>query len=278
MRSRMARNDNKNVSICIYCGSSNLTREHLYGKWSRRYSLLKTDRVRHIIGRPASDQSINSSQVYTITSDKPGSKRSKQIKIVCRSCNGGFLKKIVDDAIPVIRPMIHGYWGNPDIDNLKKLSNWMIMFTISNEYLDPSTVVIPQEERYRFRKENSSNENWMIAIGNCIPMDGSEPSVHRSMYYENDKGENEYFQITVAAFGNIIFTTLYASITSYNDLELKNYFKDTVKNMGFSLISPFEDDRLIRPHRSHFEHDVHSIMDEFSMRLQAYQHRVARQI
>lgn len=85
------------VRSCVFCGAtSNLTREHVLPDWLTQVGLDLTP-SEHQFGRLNRVPRQWSSRPFTTT-----------VKMVCATCNGGWLSALEGAAKPVLAPLIHG--------------------------------------------------------------------------------------------------------------------------------------------------------------------------
>ncbi|MEZ5695338.1 MAG: hypothetical protein R3E18_02575 [Sphingomonadaceae bacterium] len=75
------------------------------------------------------------------------------------------MKRILDEALPYLKKLTEGEWVAIGEAERIAVSNWLILFSMSWEFADVSTQVIPKNERERFRVEGLPTERWTIGIG-----------------------------------------------------------------------------------------------------------------
>lgn len=172
----------KNPHVCLFCGGSPLTEEHVYGKWLRRE--IPKNEPNHKRLRVIQHTSRADFKVKT----QGGDGRTLKLKIACKTCNTGWMKDFQDEAIGVIKPMALG--KSLVLDGPKQLiiANWATMVTMTAEYADRSTVSISQAERTFFYKNKFPPDTFRVWIGR-LPVGLWKPArVHIPMsILEQDK-------------------------------------------------------------------------------------------
>lgn len=198
--------------LCVYCGKPGVTKEHFWGRWSRRHALTKHDRVHHELA--SWEDPYNEASAITIKRGmmtRPGAPRSQSLWIACRDCNGGWMKHIVDNAIPIMTRLSFGYWGRLSDDDRCTIANWATLFTMSYEFVDFRTVCVSQAERELFRSAGRPSKQWKIAIGFGEPNIDADRVTHRALALSAEyKMADPNSQITVWFFGKLIIVTMYS--------------------------------------------------------------------
>lgn len=144
--------------------------------------------------------------------NRPGMPRSQTLKIACADCNNGWMKLIVDDAIPILKLIGAGSWWDLSERECNILSSWLTLFTMTYEFADRSTVAVSTSERAAFRLLRSPSSHWHIAIGIAALTPGQDPTFHRCLALSPDViwSGNRKSQITALAFGTMLAVTHYA--------------------------------------------------------------------
>ncbi|MBG6116212.1 hypothetical protein IWY39_000016 [Sphingobium sp. JAI105] len=197
--------------------------------------------------------------------DRPGNIRSLTLKIACKKCNNGWMKGIVDESIPLLKPLTSGYWGSISLESQYILAKWIALFTMSFEYADRDTVCVSQRERDDFRRTGILSENWDIAIGYVEGAPGVEPTFHRGiqLWGQPDWNGHRLGQITAFVFGKMI------AVASYSEFTHQFSFEDYATRLGLVTIWPIKSGSSIKkPFRIHCDDSVYQIIEEFSALLE----------
>jgi len=149
----------KSSRSCIFCGSRDITREHIWPDWLKRHvTRLSTHR-------------LHSTSRYTghgyehEQSKRPGDPRAWRLRVTCRKCNGGWINHIDDDAKEVILPLKDGKWGCFLQAERLVLARWATRFTMVFEFAHPATIVATQAEREHFRDHKIPPQGWTVYLG-----------------------------------------------------------------------------------------------------------------
>lgn len=244
--------------FCIYCGKEGVTKEHVWGRWSRKHAPGTHPNFPHIVDRylnfdPNGEKSSRKGHL-----NRPGSTRSQTMKIACKVCNNGWMKANVDAAIPILTRMNYGYWGKISNLETQALVRWIAQFAMSFEFADRETVMIPQAVRSHFAETTQLAGHWIIAIGNAEPTDGSDPIYHRALgIMEGDKITGPA-QITAFMFGKLFCLAIYSSFQTPPDV------LRAVSDMKLCSIYPFSDKNIEKPYWRHSEITVPIVVDAIS--------------
>jgi hypothetical protein len=244
-------------NLCVYCGRAGVTKEHFWGAWSRKYAFVKNSRSEHTI-----DRFLNGDLNIVELSKKghlqrPGSNRSQTMKIACRECNGGWMKSNLDSAIPILKRLHDGYWGHVTEPEAAILVRWIAQFTMSYEFADRETVMIPQAIRTEFAMRNSLSGHWVAAIGIATPATGSEPVHHRAISLRHPDGREEPMQVTVLMFGRLIAMSVYSAFPTPNTVFT------AISEMSLAIIHP-PGSVVLRPSWGHNEETVPLVVQAVS--------------
>jgi hypothetical protein len=155
------------VTRCIFWEPSRshvpLDMEHVFGEWVKMHVRSPQNRHRiseEEIGRPGTRNNVK-------TTLRTGEPLLSKLKIVCKTCNSGWLSRIQNAAKPHLINLIEGRQAVLRADAQKTLAAWCTMVTMTSEYLthDSTTAAISQEERDWFRETQTPPKHWKIWIG-----------------------------------------------------------------------------------------------------------------
>ena len=190
---------------CVYCGKRETTKEHFWGKWSRRHAPRKFDRTSHSLVRFVDGTRDGRTLEFEGALNRPGSPRSQSLRIACADCNNGWMSNTVKAAEPILTRMGYGYWGTVTAEEATALARWIAQFTMSQEFSDRETVCIPQHVRSDFAKGVELNSDWLIAIGYAFSGARTEPVHHRAFRLTSeDSMAAAMIQCSVFLFGKLI--------------------------------------------------------------------------
>jgi len=246
---------------CVYCGLPGVTKEHIWGAWSRKHAPAKFPRNEHILERYHDFDIRGAKSSRKGHLDRPGTTRSQTMKIACGQCNSGWMKANVDAAIPTLTRMNYGYWGKITDYEAATLTRWIAQFSMSFEFADRDTVMIPQSVRTEFSKTNQLTGNWVIAIGVAMPVTGKEPAFHRALGLTHTDGETEPVQVTAFMFGMLL------AVSFYSHFPTPSPVFSAISDMKLSVIFPLPSNGVVRPTWRHSEETVPIVVDAITAAL-----------
>jgi hypothetical protein len=153
MRSQQPRR--KRISTCIFCPSPPDTKEHAWEKWALRRVHAPDDQI-VLHGHVEGDAVFVPSQ------------KAIRIKCLCRLCNEGWLKGVIDAAIPLASPMLNDI-ALPiiDIPQQRALSAWALSRAMVWEFVCASNrpIFYSPRERANLKDSRAIPKNTFVWIG-----------------------------------------------------------------------------------------------------------------
>lgn len=149
---------------CIFCGSDDkLTSEHIFGEWTKRY-LPKTHNKHEFQDTRVPLPGVHE---YSEPKIRAGDPILSQVRVVCGSCNSGWMSGLQSRAIPVLTPLFDGRFWHLDANVQTTIAAWAAMATMTSEFLarDPQKIVVSQSERVWLKDNLTAPSNWRIWIG-----------------------------------------------------------------------------------------------------------------
>ena len=140
---------------CIFCGSTPLTREHLWPDWLRRELAIK-------IGF---DHRLQQEEDGFSTRDDAWSAPpfNQQVKAVCAQCNNGWMADIESTAKPILDPLVRGRGRRLHRRLQRTLATWAFLKACVFDELHPAERAVPSEHRrYLYEhKEPPADGVWI---------------------------------------------------------------------------------------------------------------------
>lgn len=130
---------------CIFCGGRPVTREHVFGDWLRRLAGLDEPALAsQAMHRPGSVPEV-------IEFSAPPLARTA--RVVCASCNNGWMSAIETRAANVLTPMLQGRAKQLTGDDCASLARWAFKtsYVVDAAGLGSSSQ-FPSRERHEFRR------------------------------------------------------------------------------------------------------------------------------
>lgn len=144
--------------ICIYCGSTGLSKEHLYADWLKNY-----------IPRELSEHKVQVTVAFPHTSQSEITRRTgdphvRKLRRVCLSCNQGWMSDLQQSAKPHLVPILSGDSTTLNRKGQKIVSAWAAMTAMTAEYLKKEHVAVSQADRDHLRTHGVPPKSWRIWI------------------------------------------------------------------------------------------------------------------
>ena len=136
----MAPNRSRNLARqCVFCGSADLTREHVLPDWLTEIGLDPEPSIHHVgpLNRRPREWSA---RPFATT-----------VKMVCASCNNGWLSQLEGAAKPVIAPLIRGEGRRLPFEDQALIAAWtcktaLVSLLVSSEEARSSGYGVPPTE------------------------------------------------------------------------------------------------------------------------------------
>ncbi|WP_147385817.1 hypothetical protein [Oleomonas cavernae] len=156
----------KSPKKCIFCNVNNAgTKEHFYSDWMSK--LFEKNENPYNYSRKAV---INPD--HTVVSDettrKQGHLYRKRFRIVCGKCNGGWMKKFEDDAIPFLSKLILGESIIINKEQMAIIARWATLKTIVSEHDAGSDPITPLGDRIALMESGEIPKYYQIYLANHI--------------------------------------------------------------------------------------------------------------
>jgi hypothetical protein len=98
------------------------------------------------------------------TKERPGSTKSVKLRVVCETCNNGWMSTIDNEAKSVLSFLILGQPAIVTLNSAKLIARWACMKMMVAEHSQPLDVCTPQYERDHLRNNREPPPNWKIWI------------------------------------------------------------------------------------------------------------------
>jgi hypothetical protein len=147
---------------CIFCGGSKMTKEHIWPRWLHK--VLVTDEVVDVavVTRPRTVAGRDFTEIRHLK--RKGSRLTRQMRRVCRSCNGGWMSRLQMAAQPVVESLVRGQGITLLPEGQATLAAWIAMTAMVGEYTDPESVGATETERHGLMTTGRPPASWRIWI------------------------------------------------------------------------------------------------------------------
>ncbi len=155
------------ITKCIFCGSPNLTREHVFSRWTHKF-LEPRQKARALghIGRQYPDPSRSHAEIVKL----PGQVRDWKVTCVCGgthlTCNNGWMRRIEDSARPILIPLINGDDTRVYPQDQAIIAAWAVLKAIVGEYDGRYVTNVHYKQRkYLMDHGLPPEKGWGVWIG-----------------------------------------------------------------------------------------------------------------
>lgn len=156
---------------CLFCLNPANSKEHVWANWLRAY--VPRTQINHIETLVELDVT-GEEQVTPIR--KSGDPRSRKLKIVCTTCNNGWMSQVQDKAKPYLVRLIAGEKCELPRQARSALARWAALFVTVQEQIHPDLASISAEDREWIRTRPTAPHNWSVWMGRFIDPDGHSRS------------------------------------------------------------------------------------------------------
>jgi hypothetical protein len=165
--------------FCIFCGGPGLTGEHIWADWLRNYI------PRQMESYTKSSTSFHPTYTKRKVKKEPGDPHSRKVKIVCTTCNSGWMSKIQEQVKPILIPLINGEPTTLDRTAQSAVSAWVCMAMMAANLVEPDkSVILATEHQWPYSKRTVPL-NWAIWIGDFHRQNWKGHMVHNVMALSN---------------------------------------------------------------------------------------------
>lgn len=148
--------------FCIFCGKPGLSKEHIFAEWLHPY-LPKTEEVNH------TSRTVVMQMKHDETHERlrSGEGHSGTVRVVCKSCNNGWMSALQVQVKPLLLPMVLGEPVRLFTKHQTILAAWIAMFVMVVEHRvgDSRVVAVSPRERLDFMTTKQTPKSWKIWIG-----------------------------------------------------------------------------------------------------------------
>jgi hypothetical protein len=141
----------KTAGKCIFCGGGGLTKEHVWSAW-----------LHHLL--PSAPYHFRAGRQKPI---RQGSAKTIKLRVVCRSCNNGWMSRLDENVKPILTPLVCGQALVIDSQSQAILAAWVAMKVMIIEFDEPSVVLSSQVHRTKLMNSLEVPDGWQIWLGHC---------------------------------------------------------------------------------------------------------------
>lgn len=169
---------------CAFCGSPDLTREHVYAKWMLPY-------IGKSGGHTVSITAVDLTSRASRHAARPGrlNRGMRVLRIVCGPCNSGWMSLLQAQAKRIVAPFLKGQWPEIAVNDQRTLAAWITMTAMVSEFKDLATMASTREQREYLRSRLEPPPQWSIWLGH-----------HRGRLWHSGTNHFGWNSIPLAAF------------------------------------------------------------------------------
>ena len=149
---------------CIFCeNEGNLSKEHLWPDWLSKMYIRKGDEKHNFGSQTYLDKKMINDGVY----QRPGHLFSLKNRVVCQTCNNGWMSEVENETKPILIRMINGEKHKITCDELNQLSFWIAMKVVTAEFAQKNETldVTPLNERRAMMEERKIPTFFNLFLG-----------------------------------------------------------------------------------------------------------------
>jgi hypothetical protein len=139
-----------------------MTKEHIWPRWLHKVLQAADDVDVAVVTRPRAVAGREFTEVRHLK--RNGSRLTRQMRRVCRSCNSGWMSQLQMAAHPLVEPLVRGepIWLSPE--DRAVVAAWATMTAMVGEYTDPESVGGTDAERRSLMTTGAPPASWRIWI------------------------------------------------------------------------------------------------------------------
>lgn len=138
----------KSEGKCIFCGSTDISGEHIWPQWAAPILGHKSKRGKRL------EQFIVHTRKFQLVSTESkkghGHTADRKIRAVCQNCNNTWMSAVEKQAKDILTPMMTGSNVELTQEMQKALADWITLKVLVAEHNRPSEAIFPQEDRDAF--------------------------------------------------------------------------------------------------------------------------------
>ena len=204
---------------CIFCEGFRLSREHVFGEWLKEF-FPRDKTTTHTMGTFTWSDEIITRGPSKTSQNKPGHTGTRKVRVVCQTCNNGWLSVLEDQTKPVLTPLITGKHANLTPEAQTILATWASKTVMTAEYVQPKGRCVTQKERVWLKARLTPPEDWCVWIAAYNGSEWHNLTIyqHRGYLHESpipspgDKAR--HIQSTFFGVGRIVFLVVNSAMSN----------------------------------------------------------------
>jgi hypothetical protein len=150
-------------SRCIFCEEPSVTKEHIWSEWMHPILVVTPE-----------DEAVEFLKVHESKADRlgrlrvrnrQGSTAKKTVRVVCGTCNPGWMNDLEKEVRPVLEPLLLGVPVSLLTAGREVVARWITLKLIVGEHAQLGIAVVTQADRSAFMHERRIPDAVKIWIG-----------------------------------------------------------------------------------------------------------------
>ena len=147
---------------CIFCGGGRLCREHVWPQWADDLLPKSTEH-----GQSSMTFHLDSAPEVGRQYSRQGSVTGVKLRVVCRTCNSGWMSQLEEGARQEVTALITGARLQMTTDRLDRLTAWVVLKLMVSDASPFGTPIFEQAEREAFYQNRTIPENLTVQVYRC---------------------------------------------------------------------------------------------------------------
>ncbi|HWD50587.1 MAG TPA: hypothetical protein VG309_11710, partial [Rhizomicrobium sp.] len=138
-----------------------MTKEHPFGDWLKKQLNLEIDGYTEANRVVENDGTVS----HQVVRRRTGDPRRRNLRIVCKSCNQGWMRDILNDAKPLVEILMNGAPTSLNFWEQTKIKTWFALSAMTGDFVGDGSGAIPQEDRDYIRLNGRPRKIWRTWLG-----------------------------------------------------------------------------------------------------------------
>ena len=193
---------------CIFCGEFEVSKEHVLPDWLKEL-FPRDEHSTHTFGTIDPSSIIGAPRI--VQTKRPGHSGTVKVRVVCESCNNGWLSRLEKTAKPILIPLINGERCGLTLEKQMTIATWAAKTVMTAEHLRPREKGVSQAERSGLKEHLIPPPYWTVWL---VEYDGE---AWRNLGMHQGRGrlqkspirsptaKSHYIHATTLGIGRVVF-------------------------------------------------------------------------
>ena len=138
-----------------------------------------------------------------------------KIKAVCSYCNNGWMNRVDERAVPILRRMLWGNRANLSVQMMNDIAAFVYLKTLVSEYKNPQTTSLGRQEAINFYLTGKVPGSFRIWLGRCTHPVWFNAYHRQFVSLQQTSGQVDRVAITTWGIGELVIFTESKDIAGY---------------------------------------------------------------